>query len=552
MRTRFAPWIAALLGALLAGVRMTSFDLPLMIASGDRLLTTGEIPHTNPFHWPNPGFAWLDDKWGFGLLCSGANRVAGGAGLTLLNVVLGAAAGLLLYAVARRRSGAWYASGLAVVGVSVLSYRSMLRAEWISYLGVAWTLLHLDGVVAGDRRRIALVLAAMPIWAACHVYWFLGPVVIVAASIAAPIAAWSWKGAVTGLAAAAAAALSPYGVANVLHPFRILTQQGSTGLSDAIVELRVPFVSGGPFTFFHLLAAIAAAQVLVWTVTSWRGGRRGNAVVSFVLAAVALRYDRNLAFIGVAYVFAAPTAPEGSEERTASWQGWIAVPLVVGHLAGAAWFAPERRAGFGWDERAFPFDLVAAEPVAGKRFANDLSIGSFLDWKAGASFVDGNTHGYPDDHFALYRKALEGSITVHDVDRAFANDGWFLRTSAPHTRVLVVGLLLEGDYAPVAHDAVATLFRPVDDPERADALWKAWLRDVYLPVGRTWFASPDAALASVPGGAAPAKDDTLTWRRLVAASPLHRPFLDGLRAAYDARGETVQAARVWRLARRLD
>lgn len=563
----FAPLVGAFVGAFLGCVRMTSFDLPLMVASGERLLATGEVPATNPWHWPNPGFPWLDDKWGFGLLCAAAERAGGGAALTALNALLGAAAGALLFVVLRRRTGAWTAAGVATAAVTLLSYRAMLRAEWISYLGVAWMLLHVEGVLAGRLRSAALVVAAVPLWAACHVYWVLAPALLLVASLAA----LSWRGAVAAVAAFLAGAVSPYGLANVAHPFRIA--RTAREFEGAIAELRAPF-GDGPFTYLHLLAVVLAV-LTIWgmrgllPLAAWErsaegplfGGRivragllraaperRAACAVALVLLVAAFRYDRNLPLVALAYV--AVAAAETGRDRL-RWTAALAAPAAVGLAAGVAWLAPERTLGVGWDERAFPWRLVASlgPETREHRYANDFSLGSFLDWERGSSFVDGNTHGYPPEHFALYRSALEGTTSVADVDRRHPNDGWLLRTSAPHTRVLVVGLFLEGDYAPTDADDVATLFRAEPDPERADALWRAWLAERYLPHARAWFPSREEAVAAHLGGRAPANADE--WRRLVVASPWEREFLDGLRRAYDASGATRQAARIWRLARRL-
>jgi hypothetical protein len=549
-RERAAAWLAPLAGAALGCVRMTSFDLPLMIASGDRLLATGDVPTTNPWNWVHPGFPWLDDKWLFGVLCAAAERLDGAAGLTALNVLLGAAAGWMLYALARRGTTAAVAAGAATAAVTLLSYRSMLRAEWISYLGVVWTLLHLGRVVAGDVRSAAWVVLAVPLWAASHVYWVLGPALVLVAAAAG----LSWRGALVGVAALAAGAASPYGFDNLAHPFRIAASAGD--LQGAIAELRRPFLSGGPFTYLHAVAALLLVATL-WASRERMHGilrlppeRRAACAAVLLLLVGALQYDRNLPLLAAAFAFAV-SSPRDAARRWPAWTGWLAVPAVLGLAGGVSWLAPERSRGFGWEERAFPFRLVASLPpeTRGHRYVNDFSVGSFLDWTRGASFIDGNTHGYPAAHFALYRSALDGTTSVAEVDARHPNDGWLLRTSAPTTRVLVVGLFLEGDYAPTDSDDVATLFRAVPDPEQADALWRRWLADRYLPTARAWFPSRDEALAAA--GGTPTPDDANAWRRLVVASPWERAFLDGLRAAYDARGAARPAARVWRLARRL-
>ena len=162
------PWIAVAipiaLGALLGCTRLGSLDLPLMLENGRVILETGEIPRTNVFSWVNGEHAYLNDKWGFMVLVAGVGKLAGSAGLSALKMLFGALMGGLLHLLARRALPLRPAAVTACVALTMLSYRLHLRAEWISYLGAAATLLLVPRVDAGDRRATVLQIALMPFW----------------------------------------------------------------------------------------------------------------------------------------------------------------------------------------------------------------------------------------------------------------------------------------------------------------------------------------------------------------------------------------------------
>ena len=533
-------------GAALATTQVASLDLPLMLANGERILDLGAIPRTNVFSWVHRDFPYVNDKWGFMVLVAGAWRLGGVAGLWALKIALGAAMGGLLHALAARTTTPGRATGLACLGLAMLAYRLFLRAEWVSYLFTAGALLLVPGVLARRRCAAIAIVLLVPLWAVFHLYWFTIPFLLLAAGAATR----SIRTLLAGGLSVGAAALSPFGVDNLLHPFRISRQLADTNLREAITELRWPFAGDAPLTVFHALAIVLAFLVVFAIVANFRARRPADAAVLLVLLALSFQVDRNLAMLGLAVPLVAASPVSAAIARVLPAGGVLALVVLAGTWFRVPAIAAEREPGSGWQEGLYPWKLASEFDPAwrGEHWANDLSIGSFLDLARGESFIDGNTHGFPPDFLREYRALLEGEVTVPEIDAEYRPDAWALRHAGRPTRVLVLGLFLGGEWAPAKWDDVATVFRRDLDPGAADASWKRWLRDEYLPRAAAWFPSADAALAD-------ARAQGLTglalWRRAAETSPWNGRFHAEIARELEAGGDRTTAARWWRLALRL-
>ena len=535
---RIAGAVPIVVAALLGCTRLGSLDLPLMLANGEWILSEGAIPRTNVFSWVNPGHPYLNDKWAFMVLVAAVDRVGGTAGLAVLKMGLSALLGGLLHLLARRSLPPWRAAGVACLAVSMVAYRLNLRAEWLTYVGIATTLLLLPGVLAGRRRAVLGQVALMPLWAAVHGYWFLGPAIVWAAAVGSR----SRRGGVVGVACIGAAALSPYGVHNVLHPLGLFRHLGGP-LGGAVSELRAPFSGDGPTTIYHVLAAVITLAAGA-AVFSCAGARRlDRALVISLLVAAAWKVDRNLGLLGLTVPLSAAAVPVLA--ASLPWGGAAALVIVGGTALGVPRIAGDRMFGLGEHPDRFPVQLLDGLPDAwaGERYINDFSLGSWLVQRRGTAFIDGNAEGYPPEFYARYRAVLAGELPAAELEAELAPDGWLLRTSAPQTRLLVLWMFVSGDHAPARWDTKATLFRTDLEPEQATEAWRTWLHDVYLPQARAWYVpAEDAERMARDRLAIEHRDDEVAVLRAALQLQPWSPELYGrLAVLYDARGD-VRAA----------
>ena len=126
----------------------------------------------------------------------------------------------------------------------------------------------------------------------------------------------------------------------------------------------------------------------------------------------------------------------------------------------------------------------------------------------------------------------------------YPNAGWLVRHNRSTTREWIIGLFVNGDYAPVAWDGVATLFKKTASPEDADDAWRRWLAGEYLPRARPWFADDadvEAAVRGAPNAA----------QRAVVLNPWSARWYLAMAHDYQREGDGARAGRCLRWASRL-
>lgn len=477
--SRWCTWAAVVVvaGASLGCTHLRSLDLPLARAAGARILRDGHVPRHNVFSWVHRDHPYVNDKWGFMALVASAENLTGVRGLVALKVLLAAAMGWLLWSIVPRKLPAASRAGCALTGLAVLAYRLALRPEWISYLGTALTLL----LVLRARERRArpwegfLLVPLVPVWAASHLYWFLGPAILCVDGLLGRRP----RHLVAAVLAVPAAAVSPFGWRNLGHVGGILGGLGP--LQPGIMELRTPFLEG-PWSWHHVaaLGLLAPALASFGTALRHRDGSRAGLLACCIVAGLSV--DRNLALLG----FTAPLAvwssgaPVGG--RAWRWAGLAVVPALVLPVTGPTALAGGRTVGFGVPPGLFPEELAASLPPRdAARYVNDLSIGSYLVLARGEAFIDGNTSGYPPGFFARYRSWLRGELTIRAMDRLYEHQGYLLRHGGRHLVNVLAALFLDGRYVPVRHDVVATLFAERPAGEETARTWRLWFRAVRGP-----------------------------------------------------------------------
>jgi hypothetical protein len=171
------PWLVLVLvaaGLLAVGADAISNDTWLAIAGGREVLGHG-FGTANTWTLA-ASHDWADQQWGAHLVFYGAWRLAGAAGLVILNVTLLAAGlALCLRAGARRGSGAvWSALLLLVVAVASVGELVFVRTQAFSVLFFG-LLLYLLGRDDGRLdRRVLLALPLLVAWANLHAAVLVG------------------------------------------------------------------------------------------------------------------------------------------------------------------------------------------------------------------------------------------------------------------------------------------------------------------------------------------------------------------------------------------
>ena len=209
------------------------------VATGEWIIAHGAAPRVDPFSHSMPGAPWTAHEWLAEVLLAFAFRFGGWSGVALLTGAAVATAALIVgLSAARELRGAPLIAAVAI-GLSLVTANLLARPHVLALpLAAAWS----AGLIAArDRERAPpLGLAALMIaWANLHGGFIFGLMLIgpfaLEAVTEAPvgarlIAARAW--ATFALAALAAALINPYGVDALLLPFRLMSVENLSRISE--------------------------------------------------------------------------------------------------------------------------------------------------------------------------------------------------------------------------------------------------------------------------------------------------------------------------------
>ncbi len=208
------------------------------VATGDWIMAHG-VPRTDPFSHSMPGAPWTAHEWLSEFRLAAAYRTDGWGGVALLTAFsVGAAAVVMGVRLARDLSGTALAVTLAL-GVALWTPTLLARPHVLALpIAAIWTVGLLD---ARDRdQRPSLALAPlMTLWSNLHGGFLFGLALVVPFACEAVMAAKpharleaarGWT--MFGLAALGAALVNPYGVEALLLPFRLMSVENLSRISE--------------------------------------------------------------------------------------------------------------------------------------------------------------------------------------------------------------------------------------------------------------------------------------------------------------------------------
>ncbi len=437
---RAAPLLIALAVFALAAFSpavLNDGDTWSHLATGEWIRQHGAIPRADPFSFTFAGAPWTAHEWLSELLLALAFRAAGWSGVVLLT---GAAAGLATFVMANRAARSL--SGIALLVVAALSASLIAPGLLARPHILALPVLALWGAgllrAREDARAPSLrLLPLMTLWANLHGGFAFGLALIapfaLEAWLAAPredrlAVARSWG--LFALSSVGAALLTPFGVAGLMFPLKLL---GVAHLGD-IGEWRPEnFAHPGPMEI-ALLALIALALTRPLTVPLAR------AALVVALIHMALQHSRHemllaiLAPMLLAEPIARALGAPAASPRRLTRAPLLAAAAVALLLTGARLALPIARA----DGATAPIAALQAVPPAlrAEPALNDYAFGGYLIWAKVKPFIDGRADMYGDAFLDLYGKIAGGDADALEATLKRYAVAWTI--FAPNQRVVAL------------------------------------------------------------------------------------------------------------------
>jgi len=405
----------ALLGALLVAavfVAERAFyvdpDVWWHLKVGESILQTHRFPTADPYSFTVPGSPWMAYEWLGEVLLAVVARAGGLRGLLALEIVLGAAVALALYALATQRSGNSKAAFVACALMLLLVELSFtLRPQMIGYLFLVLTLIALERFRQGKPGALWLLPPLFLVWVNTHgsfiiglgvmaVYWTSGLV-----EFGGGLEARRWtpaqrqRLAFVFLLCLAALVVTPYGTRIAVYPLDMALGQ-PLNVASINEWQSMPFNLWFGKLFLLLLIAFLVAQIALRP--TWRLEEFALFLVGTVMACLHARFVLVFVpfFAPLLAVLLARWVPRYEWAKDKHVLNAVLMALVV--TGAVRFFPPLAKLGALVGERypANAVQFVRANSVPGPMY-NNYTFGGYLIYALGPEhkvFIDGRADVY--------------------------------------------------------------------------------------------------------------------------------------------------------------
>lgn len=389
-------------------------DTYWQVALGDWMIAHRAVPHVDTYSWTVAGEPWISSQWLAQVIFAAVYGAFGWSGVVAVSALaIAAAFGLLTYYLMRHLAPT--PALVLTMAAFVLAAPHMLARPHALALPVM--VMWVAGLVrAADEKRASSfwLLPLIALWANLHGGFTFGLLLIAPVALEALINARAdervrvvMRWALFGLAALAAACVTPYGPESILVTRRIL----GLGPALALIGEWQPenFAKLGGFE----LCLLGALGFLLWRRVTLPPVR---IVVVLGLVHMALSQSRSGEMLGlVAPLFmAAPFAHQLGRAALHDAKGpYTAAAAALVMLALAMTVVLPLSLRYAPRAEVTPAGAVAAVKASGKtHLLNSYDFGGYLIAQGVKPFIDGRTELYGADFFLRH----DAAVNLKNVD----------------------------------------------------------------------------------------------------------------------------------------
>jgi hypothetical protein len=450
----------------------TDPDLWWHLRTGQWIVETGHVPHTDPFSFTRAGSPWIAHEWLSEVIFYALWKLAGSPALIVFSSFITTAGFLLLYW--RCHAQPHWAAAATVLGAVASAPCWGTRPQVFTFL-LASLFLWLLERAETRPRSLYWVPPLFLLWLNLHGGFALGPVLLFlyAAGLvlesatgttpwpqARPIVIRVWLAA---LACVALVPLNPNGARLYLYPLD--TVRGFE-LRSLIVEWLSPDFHQGMYLPF-LLVVLLLIVAMAWSRFSVPG--RVLLPLTFMLLSAfdAVRHIPIFILLAMPVIVRALSkpapvqlSPHPSARRFRPIVGWAALVLLASFVL-LRWTDLARsqnvREADLFPSRAVAFLRTSDQPGTGRLFAY-YDWGGYAIWNLYPQyrvFVDGRTDLYGND---LMKQAVETAIRLHKGWQAVLDDWKVGTVLVPSGSALAQALFLDPRWSVSYQDTQAVVF----------------------------------------------------------------------------------------------
>ncbi len=446
-------------------------DLWWHLRTGEWIMQTGQIPHSDPFSFTRAGSPWVSHEWLAEVAFYEIWKFSGAAGLIVFSAMVTTTGFLLLYWRCRARPH-WAAAAVALGAVAAAPAWGV-RPQMFTFVLASLLLWLLE---RGEMRpRLLLWIPPLfLLWLNLHAGFALGPALLIVYG-----AGLGWEAAVgetawieirpqllrvllTFMACLALVPFNPSGAQLYRYPLDVLR---SAGMRSFIVEWLPPN--------FHQLLYLPVFLIwvaLLFALGSSRARPKGRVAIplflTFLAALDAVRHIPILVLLAVPVIAAAFPASVGEASLPISLRSTsprlrlafrVAILALMAGFAVIRWNSLVRRQG-RTEAEAFPthaVDYLRSHPMPARLFVY-YDWGGYTIWRLYPEyrvFIDGRADLYGDD---LLHEFQQISQLRAGWDKVLGQ--WGVQAVLVPPSALAQGLLLDSRWHAEYTDSQAILF----------------------------------------------------------------------------------------------
>ncbi|MDO8593089.1 MAG: tetratricopeptide repeat protein [bacterium] len=366
----------------------TSIDLGRHLEYGKLAFSQPEVLSKNVFSFTEPDFPNINHHWLSGVVFWYLYLIGGFKILSLLNILLGAAAMLLAFKLAVKKSNFVLASLLALPVILILSERVDIRPEMYSNLLIVLVFYLLDDFRSTkSAKNLVWLIPIFFLWVNLHIYFFIGLFMVGLAMLEQAILFFAKRserneavGALKklfyyGLGSATVCLVNPRFIKGFLFPFAVMGMYNKYADNYEIVENKSPFYLQNlmidyNILIFKFLLLLLAASLIIYSIKKFKNNR-------------GLTFGERLAKLDYFYIFSALFFSFFAVKyiRNLPIFALIALPIMAGNFYYAGGWLKEKTKKYGTLALFAVFFTSAA--VFSWLIYDNLSAGKFLNKNLG-------------------------------------------------------------------------------------------------------------------------------------------------------------------------
>lgn len=244
-------------------------DIGRHLKVGEIIWQTKEVPKTNLFSFTEPDFNFINHHWLSEVIFFKIFSYAGFTGLILVKAFLVLATFLLLFFTAQKYSKFWPILISFLFSIFIFVQRTEVRPEIFSFIILAFFLFALFKAKYQNNYNYFWLLPILELfWVNLHIYFFIGPFLILAFFIDRLIN--KDRGHIKRIIAIlllifAATLINPNGIQGALLPFNVLNEYGYSIVENQTLSFLADYFGFSLSIFIFKISAVILAASLILT-----------------------------------------------------------------------------------------------------------------------------------------------------------------------------------------------------------------------------------------------------------------------------------------------